>query len=280
MRFLGYISIMSKNLDKLGLKSIANRYDLFFIDIWGVLHNGINLHKNSIDVLENLSKEKKEFVLLTNAPRPNYVVVNFLKEMGLKKFFENVFTSGEASLKYLLNDLDKKSFFHIGPPRDFDLFKSFKKNKVLNIKDADYFLCTGLFNDHEKDLDYYINLLSDYTSKKMVCTNPDLVVDRGNQREYCAGTIAKHFEEIKGEVIYFGKPYPPAYNLSADTKNKKVLCIGDNLNTDIKGANIQNYDSLFITSGVHRYQISEKKLNDVVKEHKVKIEYFQSELKW
>ena len=82
MRFLGYISIMSQNLDKLGLKSIVDRYDLFFIDIWGVLHNGINLHKNSINVLENLSKEKKEFVLLTNAPRPNYVVVNFLKKNG------------------------------------------------------------------------------------------------------------------------------------------------------------------------------------------------------
>ena len=70
---------MSQNLDKLGLKSIVNRYDLFFIDIWGVVHNGINLHQNSINVLENLSRKRKEFVLLTNAPRPNYVVVNFKK---------------------------------------------------------------------------------------------------------------------------------------------------------------------------------------------------------
>ena len=271
---------MSQNLDKLGLKSIVNRYDLFFIDIWGVVHNGINLHQNSINVLENLSRKRKEFVLLTNAPRPNYVVVNYLKKMGLKNFFENVFTSGEASLNYLLNDLNNQKFFHIGPPRDFDLFKSFEKNKVLNIEDADYLLCTGLFDDHDKDLNYYVDLLNKYTSKKMVCTNPDLIVDRGDQREYCAGTIAKHFEDINGEVIYFGKPYPPAYNLSADTKNKKVLCIGDNLNTDIKGANIQNYDSLFITTGVHRQQISDKKLNDVIKEHKVKIDYFQSELKW
>ena len=137
MRFLGYISIMSQNLDKLGIKSIADKYDLFFIDIWGVVHNGINLNQNSINVLENLSKKRKEFVLLTNAPRPNYVVVNFLKKMGLKNFFENVFTSGEASLKYLLNDLNNQKFFHIGPPRDFDLFKSFETNKVLNIKDAD-----------------------------------------------------------------------------------------------------------------------------------------------
>ena len=280
MRFLGYISIMTKNLDEFGLKSVVDEYDLFFIDIWGVIHNGINLHKNSVDVLENLFIKRKEFVLLTNAPRPNYVVVNFLKKMGLKKFFENVFTSGEASLKYLLKDLKNQNFFHIGPPRDFDLFKSFEKNKVLNIKDADYLLCTGLFDDHDSDLNFYINLLSKYTSKKMICTNPDLIVDRGDQREYCAGSIAKYFEKIKGEVIYFGKPYPPVYNLSANTKNKKVLCIGDNLNTDIKGANIQNYDSLFITGGVHRKEISKIKLSEILKEHKVKIEYFQTELKW
>ena len=138
MRFLSYISNMTKNLDQFGLKSIVDIYDLFFIDIWGVIHNGIELHDSSIQVLENLSKLNKEFVLLTNAPRPNATVVNFLKNMGLKNFFENVFTSGEAALKYLIKELKSQKFFHIGPPRDFDLFKSFEKKKVSNIKDADY----------------------------------------------------------------------------------------------------------------------------------------------
>ena len=128
MRFLSYISNMTKNLDQSGLKSIVNSYDLLFIDIWGVVHNGIKLYDNSIEVLENLSNLNKEFVLLTNAPRPSSTVVNFLKKMGLNKFFENVFTSGEAALKYLIKDLKNKKFFHIGPStRDFDLFKSFEK---------------------------------------------------------------------------------------------------------------------------------------------------------
>ena len=85
----------------------------------------------------------------------------------------------------------------------------------------------------------------------MICTNPDLVVDRGNIREFCAGTIARIFEELGGKVKYFGKPYPLVYNLSADIKDKRVLCIGDNLNTDIKGANLQNFKSLFILNGIH-----------------------------
>ena len=281
MRFLSYISNMTKNLDQSGLKSIVNSYDLLFIDIWGVVHNGIKLYDNSIEVLENLSNLNKEFILLTNAPRPSSTVVNFLKKMGLNKFFENVFTSGEAALKYLIKDLKNKKFFHIGPPtRDFDLFKSFEKNKVLNIKDADYLLCSGLFDDHSNNLNYYKSLFSEHISKKMICTNPDLIVDRGDKREYCAGSVAKIFEEIKGEVIYFGKPYPPVYNLSSEIKNKKVLCIGDNLNTDIKGANIQNYDSLLITNGIHRYEISKIKLNNVIEKYKAKVDYFQTDLKW
>ena len=280
MRFLSYISIMVKNLDQEGLKSIVKRYDLFFIDLWGVVHNGIELYENSINVLDNLAAAKKDFILLTNAPRPNATVINFLKKMGLKKYFENVFTSGEAAHKYLISHLGKKNFFHIGPPRDFDLFKNIEKNNVLNIEDADYFLCTGLFEDQENDLNYYKKLLSNHTSKKMICTNPDLIVDRGEEREYCAGSVAKSFEEIKGEVIYFGKPYPPVYNLSTNIINKKVLCIGDNLNTDIKGANIQNFDSLLITNGIHRKEILDTELMSVLKKYETRVDYIQNNLKW
>ena len=93
MRFLSYISIMVKNLEQEGLKSIAKEYDLFFIDLWGVVHNGIELYENSINVLDNLAAAKKDFVLLTNAPRPNATVINFLKKMGLKKYFCLLYTS-------------------------------------------------------------------------------------------------------------------------------------------------------------------------------------------
>tara|TARA_B100000131_G_scaffold172823_1_gene166999 strand:+ start:1 stop:843 length:843 start_codon:yes stop_codon:yes gene_type:complete len=280
MRFLSYISIMVKNLDQKGIKSIVNRYDLFFIDLWGVVHNGIELYENSLDVLDKLTAANKNFVLLTNAPRPNATVIKFLKKLGLKKYFENVFTSGEAAHKYLIKELGKKNFFHIGPPKDFDLFKNIEKNNVSKVEDADYFLCTGLFEDQENDLNYYKNLLTSHISKKMICTNPDLIVDRGEKREYCAGSVAKSFEEIKGEVIYFGKPHPPVYNLSTKIKNKNVLCIGDNLNTDIKGANIQNFDSLLITNGIHRKEILDTDLKQVLKKYEATVNYIQKSLKW
>ena len=169
---------MTKNLDSEGLRSIINDYDLFFIDIWGVVHNGIKLNEKAIKTLIEIEKAKKEYVLLTNAPRPNNTVKKFLNKMGLNKDIqEKVYTSGEAALNYLKKNHLNETFYHLGPPRDFDLFLDFKKNKINNIQDCSYILCTGLFDDHEQDLNYYKDLLNEFTFKKMICTNPDLIVD-------------------------------------------------------------------------------------------------------
>ena len=280
LRFLSYMSQMTINLDNKGLKSIAYNFDLFFIDIWGVLHNGVSLFENSIHTLNELEKLDKEYILLTNAPRPNSTVVKFLQKMGLEsKKCQKVYTSGEAALNYLNFDLAGQKFFHIGPPRDFDLFKLFEKNKVNNVEDSEFLLCTGLFDEYDEELDYYKKLFKNKTDKKMICTNPDLIVDREDERELCAGSVAKVFEELGGKVYYFGKPYPLVYNQATKTKNKKILCIGDNLNTDIKGANIQNFNSLIIADGIHKNEIKNN-LNNLLASYNVKVDYIQSKLKW
>tara|TARA_Y100001970_G_scaffold56540_1_gene71631 strand:- start:13310 stop:14128 length:819 start_codon:yes stop_codon:yes gene_type:complete len=272
---------MTKNLDKEGLSSIADNYQLFYIDLWGVVHNGINLHNEAINALKQISKKRKDYVLLTNAPRPNSSVKNFLKKMGMEKEIrDHVFTSGEAALNYLKKNFLNNFFFHIGPPRDFDLFKDLEKNKSSNINGSDYILCTGLFDDHDKDLKYYKDLLVPHLKKKMICTNPDLIVDRGNLREFCAGSVAMVFEKMGGDVLYFGKPYPEVYNQSINNKEKKVLSIGDNLNTDIKGANLLNYDSLIISNGIHKFEIEKNGIEETAKSYEVICNFIQSELKW
>jgi len=272
---------MSKNIDNEGFKSIVNDYDLFFIDIWGVVHNGVKLNQRAIEVLLEIEKIKKNYVLLTNAPRPNNTVKIFLNKMGLDKAIqEKVYTSGEAALNYLKKNHLKETFYHIGPPRDFDLFLNFKKKKTDEIKDCSYFLCTGLFDDYDKDLSFYKDLLINHTTKKMICTNPDLIVDRGNARELCAGSVAMVFEKMGGEVIYFGKPFSEVYNQSADIKNKNILCIGDNLNTDIKGANLQSFHSLLISNGIHKQEIIDSGVAKISKQYEVIVNFIQSELKW
>ena len=272
---------MTKNLDINGLQSIADNYDLFYVDLWGVVHNGVNLHEKAIAALNELLKKNKMLVLLTNAPSPNKTVQNFLEKMGIEKALRaHVFTSGEAALNYLKKSYWTKKFYHIGPPRDFDLFYLFEKNKCEDISDSQYLLCTGLFDNHDKDLKFYKDLLEKHITKKMICTNPDLIVDRGEVRELCAGSVAMVFEKIGGEVVYFGKPHPEVYNQSTDNKNKKILAIGDNLNTDIKGANLLNYDSLLISNGIHRNEITNNGIQEVSKEYEAIVNFIQSDLKW
>jgi HAD superfamily hydrolase (TIGR01459 family) len=272
---------VTKNLNNLGLKNIVENYDLFFIDIWGVLHNGIYFFEDAIKTLDELEKLNKEYVLLSNAPRPNFSVKKFLIKMGIPENISNkVYTSGQASLDYLLKNFKDKKFFHLGPSRDFDLFDSFKINKINEIKKCSYIICTGLFDEHDQDLNYYKKMLNDEINKKMICTNPDLIVDRGEKREYCAGSVAKIFEELGGRVEYFGKPYANVYSQSIKIENKRVLCVGDNLNTDIKGANMQNFSSLLISNGIHKKELENNNQNDLFKQYNVNVDYTQNNLKW
>ena len=272
---------MTKNLDSEGLRSIVEDYDLFFIDLWGVVHNGIELHEDAVHTLSKISEAKKNYILLTNAPRPNKIVKIFLGKLGLDKSIrEKVFTSGEAALGYLKKNYISQKFYHIGPSRDFDLFIDFKNEKTEDISKSNYLLCTGLYDQQDQDLNFYKELLRNSISKKMICTNPDIIVDRGKKREYCAGSVAITFEKLGGEVIYFGKPYAEVYNQAIKSNKEKIIAIGDNLRTDIKGANSMNYDSLVITSGIHKKEFEKEGIEKVLRNYNVKSTFSQSTLKW
>ena len=262
------------------LSEVFKSYDTFVIDLWGVMHNGVVLNSKAVEAVEHLKNNSKKIVFLSNAPRPSSKVINFLLKMNLdKKYLLNVMTSGEAAIDAINQNKFGKTFFHLGPPRDTSLFEKQKNNKT-EIEKCDFILCTGLFDNHEDDLSYYKNFLKEHISKKLICTNPDLTVHRGNIEELCAGSVAKVFEELGGKVIYYGKPYKEVYN-KCFGKDEKVLAIGDNLRTDIKGANNLNIDSIFITEGVHRQEIGDStKLDALLTKYKVKTNFFQKELTW
>jgi len=272
------------------ISEIFKNYDTFVIDLWGVMHDGIKLNSKAIEAVDHLNNNDKKIVFLSNAPRPSSKVIDFLLKIKMdKKYLTNVMTSGEAAMQAINQYKFGKKFFHLGPPRDSSLFEKIKYN-LTSIDNCDFILCTGLFDEddpdlnkkqlHENDMDYYKNFLASYSSKKLICTNPDLIVHRGDKKEYCAGYIAKIFEELGGKVIYYGKPHKEIYELCFK-KNEKVLAIGDNLRTDIKGANNLNKDCLFISNGVHRDEFSNNsELDSLLEKYKVKANYFQTELKW
>ncbi len=262
------------------LSEIFQSYDTYVIDLWGVIHNGIALNIKAIEAVENLEKNSKKIVFLSNAPRPSSKVKEFLKSLNMDdKHLSKVVTSGEAAMHAINQKKFGKKFYHLGPSRDRSIFERVIENKT-KLDNCDFILCTGLFDEHDNDLEYYKDLLKNYTSKKLLCTNPDLTVHRGNMEELCAGAIAKTFESIGGKVIYYGKPYKEIYEMCFN-KREKVLAIGDNLRTDIKGANNMKIDNIFIYNGVHRNEF--KNDNELIKlfdKYKVSVNYFQRELEW
>ena len=175
------------------LSDIYKNYDTFVIDLWGVIHNGVELNFKAIEVIEHLNNNSKKIVFLSNAPRPSSKVVNFLLKMNMeRKYLSNVMTSGEAAMHAINKKKFGKTFYHLGPPRDTSVFEKVKENRT-DLDKCDFILCTGLFDEHENDLEYYKQFLKKHVSKKLICTNPDLTVHRGNIEELCAGSVAKVF---------------------------------------------------------------------------------------
>ena len=265
-----------------GLQQIQNKYDAFFIDLWGVIHDGVKVYPEAIDVLTNLNKLNKRFVLISNAPRPSKSVERYLINLKMdKKFLKNLFTSGEAALKTLRTNVYGERFYHLGPKRDIDLIKGLEKNQT-SLDKCDFILCTGLFDNEMNSLNYYENLLKKYTKLKMLCTNPDLIVHRGSKAEYCAGSIAQKFENLGGKVVYFGKPYPAIYNFCLK-QGENILAIGDNIRTDIIGANKMKFDSLFITGGIHKKEflnLPVENYDKVLSKYKTNANYYLERLNW
>lgn len=276
-----------------GLNKIYSKFDIFFVDLWGVVHNGIECYSEALKVLKSIKKNKK-IILISNAPRPSNSVQKFLNKIKFKrKLYNLLITSGDSTRHYLKALSKNKSFYHLGPKRDKSLFMDLGLKKS-SINNADFVVCTGV-NNNKDNLSKYIPTLKKIKKKnlKMICANPDLIVHRGNRTEYCAGSIAKLYEKMGGKVKYFGKPYKYFYKYIYDLikkkyrKNinkKKILVIGDNLNTDILGSNNFKVKNLFIAGGIHKSEWNKKKINlakFVIEKNKdFKINYFQKELIW
>lgn len=280
-----------------GISEISDKFDVYFIDLWGVIHNGVQCYPEALKVLEKLKEQNKKIVLISNAPRPAAVVKVFLETIGLKSScYDFLVTSGDITREYISLNSSKKNFYHLGPTRDIDLFKDLNVT-LTNKEECEEIICTGLVSDEEEKLQDYKTLLDFFLNKKipLICANPDEVVARGEKIVFCAGALANQYKQEGGVVRYFGKPYSEIYSFALkkirahkDFKDKKeinTLVIGDNIKTDIKGANLSNLDSVLILNGIYKDffrdgTVNFDQLKDSVNLKDVKINYFQEELAW
>jgi HAD superfamily hydrolase (TIGR01459 family) len=196
-------------------------------------------------------------VLLTNAPRVPAEVAVQCASYGLPSdCYDAIVSSGGAARDELArrSAAGTLSLYYIGPDRDLPMIQGLDIRRT-EIADAEVALCIGLVDDMNETVAEYAGILQEMKARGLVmlCANPDLVVHRGSRLLYCAGSLAQAYEQLGGEVIYYGKPHLPVYKaaLAAAGAPKKPLAVGDGLVTDIRGANAAGLDVLFIADGVH-----------------------------
>jgi HAD superfamily hydrolase (TIGR01459 family) len=257
------------------LADLTGRYDAVFCDLWGCLHNGQAAFPAAVAALQGFRATGGKVVLLTNAPRPKSSVIKQLDTLGVPRdAWDIVVTSGDAAQMGMLSGAVGRRVHHIGAPKDEAFFTDFAEDIVayaktqppitrVDLKEAEGIVCTGLRDDLTETPDDYraALLLGKTLGLPMLCANPDIVVDMGDKRLYCAGALAQMYEQMGGTALYFGKPHPPIYDLArrrlaeaGASADPQILCIGDGISTDIQGGIGEALDTLFITGGLEAAQ--------------------------
>jgi HAD superfamily hydrolase (TIGR01459 family) len=245
-----------------GLAPVADDYDGFILDLWGVIHDGLRPFPGAIDCMRRL--EGRPILLLSNAPRRSLAVQDTLRGLGVPdELYTHILTSGEATWQAMHDDQDPwfasvgRRILHLGPARDRGIFQGLNYTLVNTASEADLVVNTGPDDTRESgQLEDFIPELSDClrAGLKMICANPDLEIMRGDARILCAGALAAWYESHGGEVRWIGKPHPAIYAAALSMFGlppSRVLAVGDSLRTDIAGATGAGLDSVWVLGGIH-----------------------------
>jgi HAD superfamily hydrolase (TIGR01459 family) len=243
------------------LRDLVDGVEVVLSDIWGVVHNGLEAFPEACEALHTYRQRGGTVILITNAPRPADSVQRQLRKLGVADdTYDAIVSSGDLTRHFVADHPGKKMFW-LGPERDNSIHRGL--DPVIGpLEQADYIVCTGLFDDETETPEDYRAMMLQALERKLpfVCANPDIVVERGDRLIYCAGAIAELYRELGGEVIFYGKPHRPIYEramaLAAERRGHaapldRVLAIGDSVRTDLTGALGFGIDCLFVTRGIH-----------------------------
>ncbi len=239
-----------------GIKDIASRYNAFFLDIFGVLHNGITPYPGTVQCLREMKAAGLKISLLSNTPKRGPYVMKDLASIGITPdLYDTIVTAGDGAHRALDNYQGQGCcFFGAGA---FDpLLEGHDIQRVTHPEDSDFIL-NAVTSQYAFDHKAMADILSDAARKNipMICANPDLVVHIGSTLYECAGTVAKIYEEVGGTVAYYGKPYEAVYEMAREalalSSSDKICAVGDALHTDVQGANRFGIDSVFNLVGIH-----------------------------
>lgn len=247
-----------------GLGAIASSYDTILCDVWGVIHNGRTAFTEACDALSSFRDSGGRVCLITNAPVPNAQVIRLFEPLGVSlNCFDACVSSGDAT-RAVLETQTGTRVWRLGADEGYEHDRFLYEGLDLDFvsaSEAELILCIGLRDQaNDQPEDYRAELEGSAASRTpMLCANPDKQVRIGGKLYWCAGAIADVYEDMGGPVVYPGKPYAPIYELALKrldglgNANRRVLCIGDSPSTDIRGARVMGFSSLYVGTGLKEH---------------------------
>jgi len=248
------------------LSEISDRYDALFVDLWGCVHDGVRALPDAVAALQTYRHAGGTVILVTNSPRARDGIERQLRGFGVPQdAWDAIATSGDSARAAMFRGMVGEKVWFMGQEFDHRFFEPLSviedpvEITCVPLEEAEGIVCVGPFDpqaDPAEMRPYFLQ--AKQKGLKLLCANPDIVVDRGETREWCAGALARLYTEMGGTSLYFGKPHPPIYDLARrrlaalgrDVENHRILAIGDGAQTDINGAMGEDIDSLFITGGL------------------------------
>jgi HAD superfamily hydrolase (TIGR01459 family) len=235
------------------LDALPARYRLILCDIWGCVHDGVQLYPGAAERLLKWRAEGRTVVLITNAPRTTEAVAEQLSRIGLPSdAWDGIASSGEAGIA-ALRQIGPVGF--VGTSADRAILEG-RGVRFANGEAFSDLACVGL-DERRTQVEEYREQLEQLAARDVLmhCLNPDRVVIRGGVPEACAGALADIYLGVGGRVEWYGKPYPAIYrhalSLAGNPPPDEVLAIGDGLQTDVLGAAGMGLDCVFVTGGIH-----------------------------
>jgi len=242
---------------------LIDEYEIFFFDQWGVVHDGHKIFPEAEKVFEVLQNSKKNIFIISNSGKRSSDNIERMKKLGANHILKSpIITSGDVCYELLINK--KKPFQNIGNnyfvvATEYPLLHKTNYKKARDLDNADFLLLSSTtgFKDYDN-----LNQIFDQAIQlnlPLVCSNPDVLGVSGEKIHPSTGDLAIQYKKLGGIIHVIGKPgleiFEFAFNQTSSLK-EKVLMVGDSLFNDIFGANQFEIDSLLITSGIHREDVS------------------------
>lgn len=240
-----------------GLHEIADRYDVFFLDIFGLLHNGVTLYPGTVACLQELKKAGKEICLVSNTPRLPHNVRDDLRAKGLEShLYDHIVTAGLSARLDLETHHKGQKIWFAGLSEFRHFVAGLDLDEVDRPEDCDLVINAISGMTAQNDALIYVQLSAALNADKpMLCANPDMIVHIGRDQYLCGGTYAAWYQSKGGLVTYHGKPHEQVYHLALEKTGHpdrhRVCIMGDALHTDIQGANRMGFAGIWVLCGIH-----------------------------